>query len=33
LRLPAIHAAQAGLLADMDLAADFVYGRRPAATG
>jgi alkylation response protein AidB-like acyl-CoA dehydrogenase len=30
LRLPAIHAAQAGLAADMDLVADMIYGR-PAA--
>jgi hypothetical protein len=27
LRMPAIHAAQAGLLADLDLVADVLYGR------
>jgi alkylation response protein AidB-like acyl-CoA dehydrogenase len=31
LRLPAVHAAQSGQLADMDLAADLVYGRRTEA--
>jgi acyl-CoA dehydrogenase len=31
LRLPAVHAAQAGLAADMDLVADVIYGRPAAA--
>jgi len=31
LRLPAIHAAQAELAADMDRIADVIYGRPPAA--
>jgi hypothetical protein len=31
LRLPAIHAAQRGLLADMDAVADALYGRPPGA--
>jgi hypothetical protein len=30
LRLPAVHAAQAGLMADMDQVADEIYGRAPA---
>ena len=33
LRLPAIHAAQAGLVADMDLAADEIYGRTTRPVG
>ena len=32
LGLPAIHAAQSGLLTDMDLVADALYGRTPGST-
>jgi hypothetical protein len=32
LGLPAIQAAQSGLLADMDLVADALYGRTPGST-